>query len=69
MEKGHCKHGEFDLMEGCPQCMAEKMAEKYLAQDGIIPGPKVEEPATEQIVKVQYYSETTEELSSTTTHI
>ncbi|GAJ13993.1 unnamed protein product, partial [marine sediment metagenome] len=23
-EKGHCKHGEFILREGCPQCMAER---------------------------------------------
>ena len=23
-EKGYCKHREFDLMEGCPQCIAER---------------------------------------------
>ena len=23
-EKGHCKHGEFDLMEGCPDCIQEE---------------------------------------------
>ena len=23
-EKGHCKHGEFNLTEGCPQCIAER---------------------------------------------
>lgn len=23
-DKGHCKHGEFDLSEGCPQCIAER---------------------------------------------
>jgi len=22
--RGHCKHGEFDLHEGCPQCVAER---------------------------------------------
>ncbi len=27
-EKGHCKHGEFDLMVGCPQCMAERAGAK-----------------------------------------
>ncbi len=25
-DKGHCKHGEFNLMEGCSQCVAEKRA-------------------------------------------
>lgn len=25
-ETGHCKHGEFNLDEGCPQCIADKMA-------------------------------------------
>lgn len=25
-EKGHCKHGEFILNEGCPQCIAERRA-------------------------------------------
>lgn len=23
-DKGHCKHGEFNLTEGCPQCVAER---------------------------------------------
>jgi len=27
-EKGHCKHGEFILTEGCPQCIAERRADK-----------------------------------------
>jgi len=26
MSKGHCKHGEFELTEGCPQCIAERQA-------------------------------------------
>lgn len=25
-QKGTCKHGEFDLMAGCPQCIAERRA-------------------------------------------
>lgn len=25
-EKGHCKHGEFILRDGCPQCLAERRA-------------------------------------------
>lgn len=24
INKGHCKHGEFILNEGCPQCIAER---------------------------------------------
>lgn len=27
-EKGHCKHGEFDLIKGCPQCIAERQGEE-----------------------------------------
>ena len=49
MVKGKCPHGEFDLMEGCPQCIADRMA-----------GDK-EEP---NLIKVQYYSSTSGELSS-----
>lgn len=51
-EKGHCKHGEFILSEGCPQCIAEGRSE------GI---PLGAEPF---IVKVKYFSETTGELSA-----
>ena len=36
--KGHCKHGEFDLVEGCPQCIAEFMA----VMEGIKPSPDAE---------------------------
>lgn len=25
-QKGHCKHGEFILSEGCPECIAERLA-------------------------------------------
>lgn len=38
-DKGHCKHGEFILTEGCPQCMAERQAretdkaEEVIARD------------------------------------
>jgi len=24
--KGHCKHGEFTIRDGCPQCVAERRA-------------------------------------------
>ena len=36
--KGHCKHGEFDLYEGCTQCTAEARAEL----EGIKPSPEAE---------------------------
>lgn len=45
-EKGHCKHGEFILREGCPQCMAERRQQDepanthrpyHLADGAIIP--------------------------------
>jgi len=39
------KHGtEFEIYEGCAQCIAEKEAEKYLAPGGIIPGPQTVSP-------------------------
>ncbi len=67
--KGHCKHGEFILDEGCPQCIAERRAggirpewdelEDGLNDEGLTLA--VEKP---RIVKVKYYSETTGELST-----
>ena len=48
---GHCKHGEFELIKGCSKCIAEFM------NIG-----KTEK--TNQIVKVQYVSETTGEMSA-----
>ncbi len=27
-EIGHCKHGEFNLFEGCPQCVLERLAKQ-----------------------------------------
>lgn len=27
MEKGTCRHGEFDLLEGCPECIRERKEE------------------------------------------
>ena len=46
--KGTCKHGTFDLAEGCHQCIEESMG-------------KPKPPA--QLVKVQYFSESTGEIS------
>lgn len=31
--KGHCKHGEFVLTEGCPQCIEEARQERILEAD------------------------------------
>ena len=57
MTTGKCKHGEFDLMKGCPQCIEERLAGKLKT--------KLEtEDQKPSIVKVQYYSETTGELSA-----
>lgn len=33
MDKGHCKHGEFILTEGCAQCMAERRQAGITPQD------------------------------------
>jgi len=49
-QTSQCKHGPFNLLAGCPQCIAE-----YRLTD--------QEPDT-NIVKVLYFSETTQELSS-----
>ncbi len=31
-ERGHCKHGEFSLLEGCPQCIAERLGGELKAK-------------------------------------
>lgn len=62
MTKGKCKHGEFDLEKGCKLCIADRMA-----TEGNTPEMLKEAIAKVQpknIVKVQYYSETTGELSN-----
>ena len=56
-EKGICeKHGEFILTEGCPHCIAERR------NDWTNPIWE-EQSAHEQIVKVRYFSEVSQELS------
>jgi len=69
--KGHCPHGEFNLAEGCPKCIAERRAAAEDAQaeaerQGIDPdyeaaradlGPDQEPPVS--IVKVRYMNKTT----------
>lgn len=32
--KGHCKHGEFDLREGCPDCIQEAREQRELEAEG-----------------------------------
>lgn len=61
MTIGKCKHGEFPLAEGCPQCIADRMGEEGNTEASIAEGIA---EANRNIVKVQYYSETTGELSS-----
>lgn len=70
--KGKCRHGEFDLNEGCPQCMAERREARAddlsivpLDEVAAVIDPKlVEEPAVagapRYIVQVRYGAEATE---------
>ncbi len=52
--RGHCKHGDFDLREGCPQCIAEKQAEAEVNSPENI-AERIEavqpEPATETLAE------------------
>uniref|UniRef100_A0A6M3KM31 Uncharacterized protein n=1 Tax=viral metagenome TaxID=1070528 RepID=A0A6M3KM31_9ZZZZ len=64
--KGHCKHGEFDLNQGCPQCIEERQ-NNYQPVTTDMPDAAAEQaftPPETQIVKVRYFSETSQELSS-----
>lgn len=57
---GHCKHGEFDLDEGCQECVNERLAGELKAK------LETEQPKpteAKKIVKVRYISETTKEVS------
>jgi nitrogen regulatory protein PII-like uncharacterized protein len=60
--KGHCKHGEFILADGCPECIAERRSGSKPIP-GCLPD-NIDEPA-QYIVKVAYYSETKRETSKT----
>uniref|UniRef100_A0A6M3Y0R7 Uncharacterized protein n=2 Tax=viral metagenome TaxID=1070528 RepID=A0A6M3Y0R7_9ZZZZ len=46
--KGQCKHGEFDLLRGCPQCVSERLAQQ------------LKEKLKTNIVKVKYISDSGE---------
>lgn len=68
--KGKCPHGEFDLRTGCPQCTAERENAEVNSPANIAERIKEAEAAAvgkevpRIIVKVKYFSETTEELSA-----
>ncbi|KKK56567.1 hypothetical protein LCGC14_3063240 [marine sediment metagenome] len=51
VDKGHCPHGEFDLMVGCPQCIADR-AGGILSQEE---NKKEAEPIPESTALVQVY--------------
>lgn len=60
--KGHCKHGEFDLREGCLDCIQEANE----AREAEALGEEVPEPEREPepiIVRVRYFSETSGQAS------
>lgn len=57
--KGHCKHGEFILTEGCPECIAERRA----AESKLAETEAAAVMGTPYLVKVQYFSQTTGEIS------
>lgn len=59
--KGHCKHGEFIIRDGCPLCIAERRADAEVNSPENI--RKRIEAVQTNIVKVQYYSVTSGELS------
>ena len=39
MTMGHCKHGEFELMKGCPDCIQE--AREVEALEETVPEPEL----------------------------
>lgn len=41
-EKGHCKHGEFNLAEGCHQCIADRAEAVKEAGETTVPVPEAE---------------------------
>ena len=57
---GKCPHGEFDLMEGCPKCIADRMGKEGNTEASIAEAVK---KTDQHIVKVQYHSETTGKVS------
>ena len=60
--KGTCKHGTFDLAEGCQQCIEERRGMGPFAKS-LMPQTGVAKSQPKQLVKVQYFSESTGEIS------
>lgn len=60
-QTGTCKHGTFLLLDGCPQCIADRMGEEGNTKASI--AETIEAVQPKAIVKVKYYSETTGEAS------
>ncbi len=69
MTIGHCKHGEFELEEGCSRCIADRRKagirpEQDEMEDSLnSEGLALAGADKPHIVKVKYYSEATGELS------
>jgi len=65
MTIGKCKHGEFELEKGCPQCVADREKREGNPPESIAEGIKAarQKKVKPFIVKVRYYSETTEGIS------
>jgi len=65
MVMGHCKHGEFNLAEGCPECIAESRSaiDKAMEESGLI-AFELKPESELVIVKVRYISESTGEESA-----
>ncbi len=55
MTIGKCKHGEFELSDGCSQCVADRMGVEGNTPESIAEAVK---DSNRNIVKVQYYSQT-----------
>jgi len=63
--KGHCEHGEFDIREGCPMCMAARREEAEVNSPENIAKRIAEVQPKPIIVKVCFFSETQNEYSDT----
>lgn len=66
--KGKCRHGDFLLTEGCPECIAERQAgdDDWRETKPLLTGPYIDlEGVTHNpyIVKVRYFSEKKQEES------
>ncbi len=63
--KGHCEHGEFELRDGCPQCMAERKAEAEVNSPENVAKRIAAVQPQPIIVKVRFFSESSNEYRDT----